>query len=185
MLKATVLALSLAAVTSGCGKKEEPVVAAPGDRGDVICSYAPSQSLVVSHLSALAGGGAFAAAAIASATGLTVVTHSSGAYILTGSAGYITGTLGAAIVGPAVVAVGIVAGGASMTVELLCAPKNHPDFAAKVEVAAREFVERSKGIATQAMATTTPIFAKLQGAAIRTSEDAVGYAHRKSAEVAW
>lgn len=71
------------------------------------------------------------------------------------------------------------------SVELLCAPKNHPDFAAKVEVAAREFVERSKGIATQAMATTTPIFAKLQGAAIRTSEDAVGYAHRKSAEVAW
>ena len=184
MLKAPLLAVVLAAVAGGCGKKEEPVAAVPAvGREDVICSYAPSQSSVVSHLSALAGGGAAAAAAIASATGLTAVTHSSGAYILTGSAGYIAGTLGTAIVGPAVVAVGVVAGGASVTVELLCAPRNHPEFAAKVEAAASEFVERSKGLASQAMETTSPVIAKLQGAVVRSGEDAVAYARRKSVEV--
>ena len=82
----------------GCNRSEE---APSPDRtstsgADVVCSYAPSQSDTVSHISAVAGGSAATAAAIAQAAGLTAVLHSSGAYIFTGSAGYLAGTMGAA-----------------------------------------------------------------------------------------
>lgn len=57
---------------------------------------------VAGAVSALAGGAAGAAAA----TGVSAVAHSSGAYILTGSSGYIAGTLG----GPVATMLGVASG---------------------------------------------------------------------------
>jgi len=110
---------------------------------DVVCSFAPSQSKAVGAISGAAGGAAATTTAIASALGLSVVTHSSGALILAGSGGYIAGTLGAAIVAPAVIAVGVVVGGTALTVELFCSPKNHPKGYGKVIAAAAEFGKRT------------------------------------------
>lgn len=111
---------------------------------EVICSYAPSQSAVVGGIFGAAGGAAATTVAIAQATGMTVVTHSSGAYILTGAGGYIAGTLGAAIAAPVIVGVSLLVGGTAVTVELLCAPRNHPKFSAKVKDASVEFGRRSR-----------------------------------------
>lgn len=85
-----------------------------------------------------AGGAGVATAAIGQALGLTVVTHSSGALILSGSGGYIAGTLGSAVAAPTIIAVAVVVRGTAATVELVCAPQNHPEYVAKVEVAAVE-----------------------------------------------
>jgi hypothetical protein len=111
---------------------------------DVVCSYAPSQSEVVINISASAGGAGATALAITQATGLTAVAHSSGAYIFTGSSGYVAGTLGGAAAAPVIIGVSIAVGTAAGTVELLCTPKNHPEFTAKVIDASEEFVHRSK-----------------------------------------
>lgn len=183
--RAKAVALVVALAAWGCGKKEEPAaVARAGEStADVICSYAPSQSAVVSHVSALAGGGAAATGAIASATGLTVVAHSSGAYILTGSGGYIAGTLGTAIAGPVIVVVGVVVGGSAATVELLCAPKNHPEFSAKIEATASEFFERSRVIAMRTITSASPVAAKLQTSTLKAGAEAIEYARRKSVAV--
>lgn len=180
-----VLALVVTTAAFGCGDQKAPSAAAPAgnNTADIICSYAPSQSAVVSHVSALTGGGAAATGAIAGATGLTVVTHSSGAYILTGSGGYIAGTLGTAIAGPVIVLVGVVIGSSAATVELLCAPKNHPEFAAKVEAVAIEFLERSRGIASGTVASALPVVAKLKASSLKAGTEAVEYARRKSVEV--
>lgn len=125
-------------------------------KGDVICAYAPSQSKVVSSVAGSAGGAGVATAAIGQALGLTVVTHSSGALILSGSGGYIAGTLGAAVAVPTIIAVAVVVGGTAATVELVCAPRNHPEYVAKVEAAAVEARRRwgesiaaAKGSSTQ------------------------------------
>lgn len=112
-------------------------------RADVVCSYAPSQSKAVAGMSGAAGGAAATTAGIGAALGLTVVTHSSGALILSGSGGYIAGTLGSAIAAPVVITIGAFLGGAAITVELLCAPKNHPDGYKKVVDAAQEFQHRT------------------------------------------
>jgi hypothetical protein len=113
---------------------------------EVICSYAPSQSSAVAAVSGAAGGSGATAGAIAAATGLTAVTHSSGALILTGSSGYIAGTIGATAstiaAAPVVVAVGLVVGGSAVTLELICASKNHPEQVAKINEAASEFSKR-------------------------------------------
>lgn len=111
-------------------------------KGDVICAYAPSQSKVVSSVAGSAGGAGVATAAIGQVLGLTVVTHSSGALILSGSGGYIAGTLGAAVAAPTIIAVAVVVGGTAATVELVCAPRNHPEYVAKVEAAAVEAKRR-------------------------------------------
>lgn len=104
----------------GCGKSDLNYV-------DVACTYAPSQSQLVSSLSTTASGAAATTAGLAKALGLSIVTHSSGSLILTGASGYIAGTLGAAIAGPAIITVGTVVGGSAVTLELLCSPKNHPE----------------------------------------------------------
>ena len=111
---------------------------------EIDCTLAPSQNAVVNRVSGAAGGATATAYALAQATGLTVVTHSSGAYILTGSAGYVAGTLGSAIVAPVIVVVGLIIAGGSVTVELICAPKNHPSEVAKIRAASEEFMRRSK-----------------------------------------
>lgn len=190
IVTSSILAISVAIAASGCGTHEDAAAVAPAavsdvgkSTADILCSYAPSQSAVVSHVSALAGGGAATTSAIASATGLTVVTHSSGAYILTGSGGYIAGTLGTAVAGPVIVLVGVVVGGSAATVELLCAPKNHPEFSAKIETIADEFYERSRGIASRTITSSTPVIANLKTSTLKVGTEAIEYARRKSVEV--
>jgi hypothetical protein len=111
---------------------------------DIICSYAPSSSKVVGSLSSAAGGVGTTTLAITKATGLTAVMHSSGAYIFTGSSGYVAGTIGGAATVPIVVGVGLAAGATAGTVELLCVPKNHPEFTAKVKKASKKFDRKLK-----------------------------------------
>lgn len=129
MYKTSCLALFIASL---------PISVFAETKGDVICAYAPSQSKAVTAVAGSAGGAGVATAAIGQALGLSVVTHSSGALILSGSGGYIAGTLGAAVTAPAIIAVAVVVGGTAATVELVCAPRNHPGYVAKVEAAAVE-----------------------------------------------
>jgi hypothetical protein len=133
MKKSLLLSLFLAGLS---------VSAVAETKGDVICAYAPSQNKVVSGVAGSAGGAGVATAAIGQLLGLTVVTHSSGALILSGSGGYIAGTLGAAVAAPTIIAVAVVVGGTAATVELVCAPRNHPEYVAKVEAAAIEAKRR-------------------------------------------
>lgn len=120
---------------------------------EIDCTLAPSQNAIVNRVSGAAGGATATAYALAQATGLSVVTHSSGAYILSGAGGYVAGTLGTAIVGPVIVGVGLFVGGAAVTVELLCAPKNHPTEVAKIKEASEEFMRRSKDFVSTAPQT--------------------------------
>lgn len=177
----------------GCGKKEAPaaLASAPAtapaqeppkvqSTQDIVCALAPSQSAVVSSVSGALGGAGATALALAQATGLSVVAHSSGYLILTGSGGYIAGTLGAgAIAGPIIVAVGLVVGGTAVSVELLCAPKNHAGAAAKINAAAEEFMRRSRitfvDVKTSAASLATKVSIKTKAVA----GDVYEYAYRK------
>jgi hypothetical protein len=148
-------------------------------RSDVVCSYAPSQSKPVAALAAASGGAAAATAAVAQAVGLVVVSHSSGAAILTGSGGYVAGTLGTAITGPVIVVVGLAIGGTALTVELVCAPKNHPRQVAQVKAAAGDFLKRSGQVMSAAKETAIP---KVQSASASVKAivgDVFQYAYRR------
>lgn len=152
---------------------------------DVVCSYAPSQSEVVKNISASAGGAGATALAITEATGLTAVVHSSGAYIFTGSSGYVAGTLGGAVVAPVIIGVSIAFGTVAGTVELVCTPKNHPEFTAKVVEASEEFVRRSKthlDIAsakiTKAKENAKPVVSKATVVLKDTASNVFNYAYR-------
>lgn len=141
LLKLTSIAI-VVSFLQGCSRKEEaPSIA---KLTEVVCTYAPSQSKVSLAATAAAGGAGATASAVASAVGLSAVLHSSGAYIFTGATGYVAGTLGAAAIVPVAVSVGAIAGGAAVTVELACAPKNHAELVAKVEAMAKEFASRYK-----------------------------------------
>lgn len=111
-------------------------------KAEFVCTYAPSQSKTVAVVSGAAGGAGATVSAVTTATELTAVFHSSGAMILTGSSGYIAGAIGGATVAPFIVGVGILVGGTAVTLELLCAPKNHPEQVKKIESAATEFYRR-------------------------------------------
>jgi hypothetical protein len=154
---------------------------------DVICSYAPSQSNVVSHLAAATGGSAAAAALIAQAAGLTAVAHSSGGIIFTGAGGYVSGTLGAAAALPAIVTVGVVVGGSAATLELVCVNRNHPELVKKVRTAATEFMSRSRTLAAttseRTAARVQPFMAEFRGIAARARADGFEYANRASAQL--
>ena len=104
---------------------------------EIDCTLAPSQDKVVNRVSGAAGGATATAYALAQATGLSVVAHSSGAYILTGAGGYVAGTLGGAIAGPIIVGVALVVAGAAVTVELLCAKTRSAELAANATVKAK------------------------------------------------
>lgn len=106
---------------------------------DVVCSYAPSQSVMVNRITAGIGGAGAGAAAILQAAGMTAVTHSSGAYILTGAGGYVAGTIGAAIVAPVLITASVVVAGTAVAVELTCAPTNHPAAVKRVHEITEEF----------------------------------------------
>jgi hypothetical protein len=153
-----------------------------GPTTDVVCAYAPSQSKAAAALSAAAGGSASAAALVAAATGTVAVAHSSGALILTGSGGYIAGTLGSAVVGPTIIAVGLVIGGAAVSVELLCAPRNHPAQVAKVKEAAAEVAHRTGGALGRAR---TAVPAQVASASLKVKKvagGAIAYAFRRRKE---
>lgn len=158
---------------------------APSSATKVICSYAPSQSRLVSHLAAAAGGSAIAAASIAQAAGLTAVLHSSGAYIFTSAGGYVAGTIGTATALPAIVTVGVIAGGTTATLELICAPTNHPELASRVRAAAYEFMSRSKQLVVASsehtVATSRPFIAQSKTVVAKVRADAFEYASRASA----
>lgn len=94
---------------------------------DVVCSYAPSQSAAVKQIATGLGGAGLGASAILQATGLQFVAHSGGGYILTGSGGYVAGTLLSPLVVPTVVIATVAVAGTAVVVELSCAPRNHPD----------------------------------------------------------
>ena len=100
---------------------------------EVVCSYAPSQSATVNRITAAAGGAGVGASAILSATGLQFVAHSGGGYILTGSGGYVAGTLLSPLLIPTVIAATAVVGGATIALELTCAPRNHPQTIERVK----------------------------------------------------
>jgi hypothetical protein len=148
-------------------------VQADPSRQEVICSLAPSQNAAVNRVSGAAGGAGVTAFALAKATGLTAVAHSSGAYILTGSAGYVAGTLGGALLGPVIIGVGLVAGGAAVTVELVCAPMNHPSRVAKIHEAALEFARRSHASIQDAGAWTANVVVDAK----RTADEFAEYAY--------
>ena len=184
--KIAVVLSALTLISCSSEKGEPPLSASQESTAhptDIICSYAPSQSAVVANLSGGAGGSAAVVAALAQALGLSVVPHSSGALILTGGSGYIAGTIGAAAAGPVVIGVGVLAAGSAGVVEILCAPKNHPDLVAKVEAAAAEFASRSNRAASESAAVVRSFVAERRIALIRTGKEAIAYANRKSIEV--
>ncbi len=164
------------------------VSAAPST--EVVCTYAPSQSNTIAAVSGAAGGATATAGAVAAATGLTAVAHSSGALILTGTSGYIAGTIGttAATIAaaPVIVGVGLLVGGAAVTLELVCASQNHPDQVKKVNEAAAEFSSRFAHAMTQVRIAGADIKKSVGPAAENTvvsikqrAVDSWQYAYRK------
>lgn len=112
---------------------------------EVVCSYAPSQSAAVNRIGGLVSGAAAGTEVTLLTSGMAIVAHSSGAPILTGAGGYIAGTMTGALVATTVITVGLVAAGTAITVELACAPKNHPELVKKVIDGAKEYQTVSKG----------------------------------------
>lgn len=110
---------------------------------EMVCALAPSQSTVGAGLVGTTGGAAAIMTAVGKAMGMTVVAHSSGELILTGSAGYIAGSMGVASSVPIVITVGVVAASVAATVELVCAPRNHPAQVAQIAAAAQRIVRRT------------------------------------------
>jgi hypothetical protein len=106
---------------------------------DVVCSYAPTESVAVNRITAGLGGAGVGASAILQATGLSLVAHSSGAYILTGSGGYVAGTLLSPLAVPVLVTASVVVGGTAIALTLSCAPKNHPKAIESVAHATEAF----------------------------------------------
>ena len=160
-----------------------PLKATAAPSAERVCALAPSQSKTMAALAGAAGGSAGAIAAVAQAAGLSVVAHSSGAAILTGSGGYVAGTLGVAITGPAIVAVGLVVGGIAVTVELVCAPTNHPRQVAKVKAAATEFARRSNVLWGKSLNVVIPSVSGASVAVQRVSGDVLAYAYRRVGSV--
>ncbi len=122
---------------------------------EVVCSYAPSQSATVNRITAAAGGAGVGASAILSATGLQFVAHSGGGYILTGSGGYVAGTLLSPILIPTVIVATVVVGGATVALELTCAPRNHPQAVERVKEITASFNEEVRAANEDAMHAAT------------------------------
>lgn len=133
------------------------------------------------------------------ATGLQTVAHSSGAYILTGSGGYIAGTLGGAIVAPVVVTASVAAVSGAVVLELTCAPINHPEAISKVREYAEAFerqmratgekldefqragIEAARSLKAKAVARSEPAkerFRTANNLAIEYRDAAIGYFQR-------
>ncbi len=171
------------AILCACGKKEEApqAINLAGFKFD--CTIAPSQSRVFSARASSAGGAAAATAAVAKALGLAAVPHSSGAMILTGSAGYISGTLGSAFILPAVIYVGAGATTTGVAIELICFKQNHPDSALRLKASLNELLARAADASNSTYRLAAPLSGKLLQVTTQNGEDAIQYARRKSIEV--
>jgi len=101
-------------------------VAAAPSRSDV-CEWAPSKRLVTAIPAATAVGTGVGVNATILGLGATVVPHSSGAAILTGSGGYIAGSMGLATALPFITGIAVIVGGAGVLVEVGCVDLNHAD----------------------------------------------------------
>ena len=157
---------------------------------DAMCTYAPSQSKVVAAMTGAAGVSPVTLPALAAALGFSVVPHSSGAAILTGSSGYIAGSLGVAAVGPAIVTVSLVVGGSAVAIELVCVPRNHPKARARLDEAAAEFGRRYQSAMREASITfdrarkdAAPVIEHASASVTRTATDVFDYASRTSTAV--
>lgn len=150
----------------------------------MICSYAPSQSNVVSRLAAATGGSVAAAALIAHTAGLTALTHSRGGIIFTGAGGYVAGTLGTAAVLPTIITIAAVIGGGVATVELICVGTNHPELVKKLKTGAAEFMNRSRNVAASTSKRTVtharPFVTGFKRIVARVRADGFSYANRAS-----
>lgn len=67
------------------------------------------------------------------------VAHGNGGYILTGSGGYVAGTLLNPLVAPSVIAALVAVAGTVAVVELSCVPRNHPEAIGSVKRIATDF----------------------------------------------
>lgn len=179
-MKAFALLLLVGVVTSALADQRSE---------SVVCTYAPSQSNVVAGISGAAGGAGATTSAVGSALGLSVVTHSSGAAILTGGSGYIAGTIGTAGALPVIVTVGLLVGGAAVSVELICAKENHPEQVAKIKAASEEFAarfsdtwKRTKLAVGDKRAAIRPAAERASAKVWQMASDVWEYAYRKGAE---
>ena len=154
---------------------------AQADLVQLVCSYAPSQSEVVRWATQTLRGAGAANQVILAAAGLQIVKHSSGSYIFKAAGRYLPGTIGT--VAPTLFTVVAVIGTVSITVELLCAPINHPALVKKIDEAASAFIARSKvAVAAQGQraAEATGEFA---AEVLDASSNALTTAYRKSITV--
>ena len=124
---------------------------------DVICSYAPSQSAIVNKLGSFAGGTSAGAEITLFANGLSIVPHSSGGLIMTGSGGYIAGTMTGSVVTTTLVTAGLVVAGTAITVELACVPKNHPELIAKLKGETSTYPDSANDLLKSAAASVKPV----------------------------
>lgn len=147
---------------------------------DVACSLAPSQSKAAAAAVSSMGGAGAATAAIGQALGLSVVAHSSGAAILTGSGGYVSGTLGAAAAGPAIITVGIVAVTGATALEIVCAPRNHPEHVAKIAEASSRVAARFREGVRDFKSASAPKIEATRLKAKVVSGDVFDYVFRRS-----
>jgi hypothetical protein len=142
-----------------------------GELTEVVCSYAPSQSEIVKSLATATGGAAAASVGLAKALGLSAVKHSSGALILSGSGGYLAGTLGTASVGPAIVTVAAVVGGTAVSIELLCTRANHKEGYEAVVSAANQFKKKASIFVSDALED----LGRIPSGAVQVSKDSITF----------
>ena len=136
---------------------------------DIICSYAPSQSKLVASALGVAVGTGVTIEALATVLALKVVKHSSGASILSGSNGYIAGTIGGASAVPWIISVSLVVGVATVVVEIVCANSNHPEMVRKLVIAAKEVANRIDYTIDHSRATANKLTMKILPAANEAS----------------
>ena len=147
MKSSFVLSLSLlVCMPALCGDKAER------STEEKICAASPS---VLAGTVGAIGGGAAATAGLGQVFGMTLVAHSSGAYILTGSGGYIAGTLVAASTPILIVGTAAIASAAAAGVELWCVPKNHPEGYKMVMSKAKELQGRAGSLASHTESQVT------------------------------
>ncbi len=106
---------------------------------EVICAYAPSQNEIVKEIRAAAAGARYGQILVLAAGSLKIVQHSSGGLIVSGPGGFVRGTMPVARAAVITTKVGLVIGAAALTVELACAPTNHPELVETVVSNSQEY----------------------------------------------
>ena len=157
-------------------------VSSARDSVDLVCAYAPSKSSATLAGGAAAAGAGAGVASVLSSLGLSVVTHSSGALILSGGSGYVAGTLGVAAAAPAVVTVAAVVAGTAVTFELACAPRNHPQHFARVTQAAKALSVDARQKIDSVQTQAAPVIEKATVAVKKGVSDVYRYAFPRMAQ---